>query len=275
MMPKTLRTLALGATALACASSASAFEKVGYGWDLLATVPSTKIYGIDLIGVPIGSYDFGTNSYGQFIGVQATGNADTIVRRLEEAMVFKPIPPSKSDTISIEMVALQLRTATQVDLGWGLDYYYFTQSIFTLSTGVMTITFNREITILDTDPYGTFTSQLDVFVNVRKGCLTCPILTDEQLKPIEIHKKFDAMAEWYHWLDNPNLVEIPGVNVFLNNQDRNWDFWFVKAFHFTPDHDTHTVVPATIPEPGTWAMLIAGFGLVGFAARRRREAVVA
>ena len=30
-----------------------------------------------------------------------------------------------------------------------------------------------------------------------------------------------------------------------------------------------------VPEPGTWAMLIAGFGLVGFAARRRNGAVVA
>lgn len=29
---------------------------------------------------------------------------------------------------------------------------------------------------------------------------------------------------------------------------------------------------SVIPEPGTWAMLIAGFGLVGFAARRRRAA---
>lgn len=26
-----------------------------------------------------------------------------------------------------------------------------------------------------------------------------------------------------------------------------------------------------VPEPGTWAMLIAGFGLVGAAARRRRN----
>ncbi|MFN7174959.1 MAG: PEPxxWA-CTERM sorting domain-containing protein [Thermaurantiacus tibetensis] len=36
-----------------------------------------------------------------------------------------------------------------------------------------------------------------------------------------------------------------------------------------------TVVPpgGVIPEPGTWAMLIAGFGMVGFAARRRRAAV--
>ena len=32
-----------------------------------------------------------------------------------------------------------------------------------------------------------------------------------------------------------------------------------------------TVVPPGIPEPATWAMLIAGFGMVGFAARRRRE----
>jgi hypothetical protein len=30
-----------------------------------------------------------------------------------------------------------------------------------------------------------------------------------------------------------------------------------------------------VPEPGTWAMLIAGFGLVGAAARRRRNAAVA
>ncbi|MFQ3596008.1 MAG: PEPxxWA-CTERM sorting domain-containing protein, partial [Sphingomonadaceae bacterium] len=30
-----------------------------------------------------------------------------------------------------------------------------------------------------------------------------------------------------------------------------------------------------IPEPGTWAMLIAGFGFVGAAARRRRKEAVA
>ncbi len=30
-----------------------------------------------------------------------------------------------------------------------------------------------------------------------------------------------------------------------------------------------------VPEPATWAMMIAGFGLVGFAARRRRDVVSA
>ena len=32
--------------------------------------------------------------------------------------------------------------------------------------------------------------------------------------------------------------------------------------------------PAGIPEPATWGMLITGFGLVGFAARRRKAGVV-
>jgi hypothetical protein len=32
---------------------------------------------------------------------------------------------------------------------------------------------------------------------------------------------------------------------------------------------------ATIPEPGAWAMLIAGFGLVGFAERRRQDPATA
>jgi hypothetical protein len=37
----------------------------------------------------------------------------------------------------------------------------------------------------------------------------------------------------------------------------------------------YSVPGGAIPEPGTWAMLIAGFGLVGFAARRRRETATA
>ncbi|WP_017667488.1 PEPxxWA-CTERM sorting domain-containing protein [Sandarakinorhabdus sp. AAP62] len=32
---------------------------------------------------------------------------------------------------------------------------------------------------------------------------------------------------------------------------------------------------ATVPEPGTWLMLLTGFGMVGFAARRRQTAVAA
>jgi hypothetical protein len=42
-----------------------------------------------------------------------------------------------------------------------------------------------------------------------------------------------------------------------------------NAFEF----DTIAVSPEAIPEPGTWAMLIAGFGLVGAAMRRRQRQV--
>lgn len=37
--------------------------------------------------------------------------------------------------------------------------------------------------------------------------------------------------------------------------------------------DNHTV--GVVPEPATWAMMITGFGLVGFAARHRRKMVLA
>jgi hypothetical protein len=37
---------------------------------------------------------------------------------------------------------------------------------------------------------------------------------------------------------------------------------------------TWRIAGGIIPEPSTWAMLIAGFGLVGAAARRRRPAQV-
>ena len=39
--------------------------------------------------------------------------------------------------------------------------------------------------------------------------------------------------------------------------------------------DGVTFTPDAVPEPATWAMLLAGFGAVGFAARRRRSGVVA
>jgi PEP-CTERM motif len=41
---------------------------------------------------------------------------------------------------------------------------------------------------------------------------------------------------------------------------------------FAPDAST---VPATIPEPATWAMMIAGFGLIGLMARRRHAHLLA
>ncbi|WP_418895818.1 PEPxxWA-CTERM sorting domain-containing protein [Sandaracinobacteroides sayramensis] len=39
----------------------------------------------------------------------------------------------------------------------------------------------------------------------------------------------------------------------------------------TPGEPGEPGNPGAVPEPATWAMMIAGFGLVGSVARRRRE----
>jgi hypothetical protein len=44
------------------------------------------------------------------------------------------------------------------------------------------------------------------------------------------------------------------------------------AFEFDSFAATEVITPGggAVPEPATWAMLLAGFGLVGVSARRRR-----
>ncbi len=61
----------------------------------------------------------------------------------------------------------------------------------------------------------------------------------------------------------------PGESIFLRWSDANIPF---------NDHglaiDDFELSAVAVPEPSTWLMLIAGFGLVGAAARRRRVGVV-
>ncbi len=86
---------------------------------------------------------------------------------------------------------------------------------------------------------------------------------------------------------NPNAPFLGGngneVYSFLNVYFTGGDtFDRIKIYQKTGgggyESDNHTVGFWTetggVPEPATWAMLIAGFGLVGMAARRRRHAGV-
>ena len=46
------------------------------------------------------------------------------------------------------------------------------------------------------------------------------------------------------------------------------------AYLDAQNFDLYPYAAGGVPEPATWAMMIMGFGLVGFAARRRAAAVV-
>lgn len=57
-------------------------------------------------------------------------------------------------------------------------------------------------------------------------------------------------------------------NDVVGETDAIWNFGTLTVSYVPVD------VPGVIPEPATWGMLIAGFGLVGFAARRRRQVTI-
>ncbi|WP_243453805.1 PEPxxWA-CTERM sorting domain-containing protein [Sandaracinobacteroides saxicola] len=71
-----------------------------------------------------------------------------------------------------------------------------------------------------------------------------------------------------------SAVSVPGLNYFVWDNgttpgditDGDWNYFFESS-------PTGVILNfAAVPEPATWAMLIAGFGLVGASLRRRRVA---
>ncbi|WP_256209002.1 FxDxF family PEP-CTERM protein [Nitrosospira sp. Nsp14] len=54
--------------------------------------------------------------------------------------------------------------------------------------------------------------------------------------------------------------------------DINDNGWIVGNAHNSKTGVDHAFLLAPIPEPETYAMLLAGLGLLGFIARRRRTA---
>ncbi len=66
------------------------------------------------------------------------------------------------------------------------------------------------------------------------------------------------------------------ANLWGNGPASDYTFYVYNGSYVVATNGTLDVSPATgVPEAGTWAMLVAGFAMVGFAARRRRTAVAA
>ena len=106
---------------------------------------------IPFVGVPLGTFQGGD-----------VGDIDTVVRRLEDAVLPHPLP--SSDTIPIELVALSLTSAAPITVACpsGLDLWDVTVAPSSLHASVGSMTINQ------TSPQGgTFTSDL---------CI-CPLLS--------------------------------------------------------------------------------------------------
>ena len=218
---------------------------VAQGWDLFNTQPGTNFMGVGFEGVPLGTFDFGPP-----IGPQATGDTDTIVERLGDAIVGGP---GQTDTIDIEIVALQLVSVAPVDFGAGLGFHYVTLQPATPSTGTMDITF-------DDQAGGTFSSDFEVFVDIRIGALNGPILLSTSLVMTSSGNTWERTSP-------PCSVEIEDVNLHLKGDGTtDQDFWPVGPIqHDASGAAKHIVQP---PEPTTVLLLLAGAWTLK---RRRRK----
>jgi hypothetical protein len=80
--------------------------------------------------------------------------------------------------------------------------------------------------------------------------------------PLSIADKFNPIFSW-----SPAAVDVDGLTV---QYQINPLTQFIR-----PNDRAFALLGSDVPEPASWAMMIAGFGLTGAAMRRRRSTAVA
>lgn len=239
---------------------------VAAGYDLFTT-PSASFGGVPFVGEPIGTYDFGPS------GTWTVGNTDTIVQRHAAASVGSM--PATAAPISIELVALRLKSTIPVDMGLGLGIYYITlqsERGGPASLGEMTIDFEHEPL---PEPHGRFDSFFDVFFDIRLGSASGPIAFSDGLR------LSSSRVPWSHEPVGGTLID--GVNHLLDGSSILQDFWPTGFEEVHPTGAMHAVQPssgggAKVQDGGNvLALLGIPFGLLAWQGARsgRKAACVA
>jgi hypothetical protein len=238
-------------TYIACGFVASAFflipvakaspdVRVRAGYDLLQTDASNTTFpGLgNLMGVPLDTFNFGGS-----VGTVNTGQTDTIVQRLADAVA--PSLPGTAPTIADLVDALQLETVTPVNFeGLGLNNYFLTlQSVHggPQSTGTMDISFTNA-------NGGTFNSSLDVFYDIRAGSLTGPIVASSDATITGSASPWSRTAP-------PGAILIDSINNLLDGADIQQDFWPGNPVTEAGGGFTDSL-DASLPEPAAPAVIL-------------------
>lgn len=254
--------ISLGLVVAVAVSATPGISQADYiiepGFDLFKTVTANiNLPGLGIVpfqGVPLVSYDFEGSA-----GVKNTGNTDTIVERINQASVAGP---AQNDVIAIEIVALQLKSVNQINLGAGLGYHYATLQSASTSSGTADINFISQNA-------GVFDSNFTVYFDIRFGSLTGTILASAS-------KTFTATnVPWAREPIDDLAIKIPTVNYLLNGSTPDRDFWPPTAQHDAGDgsqHNVSTGISIVIPTVSEWGLIIMAVLLltVGAVAIQRR-----
>jgi hypothetical protein len=235
---------------------------VGAGWLLLQTDPTQSVsggLGAILVGDPLGTYNFGGA-----IGVQNVGAADTVI----DIQGPGTTGPSNTAVVNIQLDALQLQTTRM----YGSTRVYFTLDPSQPSTSTMDMTFNSQET------GGTFTSSLNMFVDIRVGSIDGPL-------PGTGGGLMSSGACTWSRTAPAGSQQVSGVNLDLDGIDNAADFWPTGLVAYTDGNGTSLVdlVAADPPTSGAGVASIPEFPSAAFATlgslgmlhslyRRRRDA---
>jgi hypothetical protein len=129
-----------------------------------------------------------------------------------------------------------------------------TEDIFTFGSGANAVKYTVDYTKDATTKAGTFTVKVDKAVTVdlvlaiHAGANNGAFFFDDQI----LSKTPVNAGTWQiKWVNGGgNIAALSNITLFARNQ---------------------TVTTTPVPEPETYAMLLGGLGLIGFAARRRRN----